>query len=149
MSDTWMLVHSPARIVSEYLISDLGLVSRPSDDRPWPMFVGHVPDGTEDEMCSVFDTTPIDEGRAMKTGERFQHYGIQLGVRSGGYEIGWAKCEVLSNALSEVHNDTVIISSDLYMLGNIMKLNSGFIGLNENRKSVFVSNFILTIKKVS
>jgi len=143
-----VLSKSPADIVAEYLAENLGAVSRPVEQMAWPLFVNCLWDINEN-VCTLFDTTPIQEGRAMRTGERFKHYGVQLAVRAFDYETGWTKLTALARELSEAHNETITVDGGQYELGDAMKLNEAFVGVDDKRRNLFTSNFILTMRKLS
>jgi len=119
------LLNSPAEILREYLNEG---------------YVNNLPD-VEDDVITIFDTTPLDDGRIGN--ERITHYGIQIAICYKDYEEGYQKLQEVSNILNSLHNETV----SNYKIHNAMKVSTGFVGVDDKRRNNFVSNFILTITK--
>ena len=121
------LLISPAEILREYLNEG---------------YVNNLPD-VEEDIVTIFDTTPLDDGRISETGERVLHYGIQIAIRYKDYEDGYQKLQNITNTLNDLQNEMI---GD-YKLHNAIKVSTGFVGVDDKRRNNFVSNFILTITK--
>src|SRR4051812_5836239 len=83
-----MLSHSPAKIVRQLLINSE--VARQVPLVPWPVYALSEPE-SPDDVLTVFNTSGVDHGRLMPTGERSQHEGIQVRVRAASEEEGYIK----------------------------------------------------------
>ncbi len=144
--------NSPADIVAQYLI-DQGLLITPGDSGEWPVYVGSLPDGNDasNEAVGCMDTTPVKDGRIMRTGENIFHWGGQLLVRAIDYNIGWAKTVALMESLEVVKRVTVTIESVNYRLDNIT-IASGPVALGQEegtkRRELFSLNFLVTLKEL-
>lgn len=92
------LYHSPARVLQQFLV-DVGLASDPRDGvtvgggvtyGDWPVFRGREPD-RPDNLLKLSDTSPRSDGDTQVDGERQEHEGVQVFVRSADYDTGWLK----------------------------------------------------------
>lgn len=90
-----MIDRSPAE-ATQFLFRKLNLVLD-----PWEIFVGHEPAEPE-KIITIYDTSPIKDGRTMRDGVTHQHYGLQVKVRALHYPIGYAKVAEIVNALDKV-----------------------------------------------
>ena len=84
-----MLSTSPAFIISSYLIDEAALMTLPSADGVWPLYVSSMPDMKKD-CGAIYDTAGVGDGRLM-IGNVVEHQGIQIKVRSVDYQDGWEK----------------------------------------------------------
>lgn len=121
------LLNNPAEILREYLNEG---------------YVNNLPN-VEEDVITIFDTTPLDDGRISGTGERVLHYGIQIAIRYKDYEEGYQKLQTITDDLNSLHNEMI---GD-YKIHNVMKVSTGFVSIDDKRRNNFVSNFILTITK--
>lgn len=105
--------HSPARVLQQFL-TDYGLGTDPElgttgdEYGEWPIFRGREPD-RPDDLIKVSDTTPKSDGDSMVDGERQEHEGIQVFVRSYDYDIGWRKINDVCQVLNAVARDAVSV----------------------------------------
>jgi hypothetical protein len=113
------------------------------------MFVQHSTDVGRDDICAVYDTTPLKDGRIMRTGEVCLHYGIQMKVRAKEYEVGWLQNDTLQRLLCSVHNESVSLGLNQWQLQNLTKASAAFLGVDSLRRNIFVANFILTIRQLN
>lgn len=106
------LAHSTAEIMQRALI-DLGLGTDPTDSPQgaWPVHDGTEPDKPDDCM-TVRATTGREDGRAMPTGERLEHYGFQVRLRATDKPTGIAKAWAVAVALDQTLYD-LRVSLDL------------------------------------
>lgn len=95
------LVHSPADIV-RWLIVQGGQGADPtvvdSNGLPtgvWPVYESREPD-VPDGVVTVYNTQGRDGGRTMVDGERQEHHGILLRIRSGTPVQGFLKARALA-----------------------------------------------------
>lgn len=133
---------SPADIVYTLLESSGALAG-------WTSFVSFLPDAPDKALC-VYDTTGMDNGRIMNTGERIQHPGIQIFLRCLDYTEGYEKASSLALLLDGVRNNSVAVSTDeTYSLHNVSR--SGTINtlgielVNDRRRHQFTINAVLTL----
>lgn len=147
------LNHSPARVIQQMLI-DLGHVTDPpappTDPGEWPAFVGIEPDLPND-IVVVSNSIGRSRGSSMVTGERFEHVGIQVLVRSLDHNTGYNKADDIGVSLDEeVLNRTVAIDSDRYLVYSVGRTGSGILYLGKSKadakRSKFSINALLTLK---
>jgi len=143
---------SPSSLLAKYIIDTLGLMTLPSNQESWPLYISHLPDGdgVEDDCGAVYDTTGIIQDRLM-TGETLQRYGIQLRVRSADYEIGWQKISSIFEAMDGISRTSIMMDEIEYMIQNMSKTSSIIpLGLEEGtkRRYHFTANFLMTICEI-
>jgi len=142
--------HSPAYILANYLIGE-GLLQDPSESGGWPVYVGQLPDGPEapDDAAVSIDTTPVKDGRVMGGAALF-HYGVQLLLRSEGYNEGYAKAVDVAGALDGVDDDLVVLGANTYKLVNVSQA-TGVVALGQEkgtkRRWMFSMNFLATLQE--
>ena len=147
-----VLEASPAYILSQYLIEEAAIMTIPSDDGSWPLYVNHMPDGREvaDDCGVLYDTAGAKDGRLM-TGVVIEHLGIQLRLRSLENQAGYAKAETIVSDLDAILNTELTIGSDDYIIHNVSRT-SPIIPLGieggTKRRFLFTVNFLVTMKKV-
>jgi hypothetical protein len=136
------LTHSPADVLRWALVQ-MGAGADPTE-LPlggWPVYCAGEPDAP-DHCLTVYDTTPQADGRAMPTGETFQHYGIQVRVRSSTHAEGWAKADLLRRTLDEdVYDEFVRVGAHAYLVKSV----SGTQLLTLGRNAPSTSRFVFTI----
>lgn len=144
--------HSPAYIITQYLISE-GLLTDPQDSGDWPVYVGSLPDGDDvvDDAVGCFDQTPVKDGRLMQ-GENIFHAGGQILLRAKEYNTGYAKAQAIATALEQIDRDEQVIGSDTYRIDNVTQT-TGVVVIgqeeeNSKRRELFSVNFITTLKEV-
>jgi hypothetical protein len=102
------LTHSPAQITREVLVHH-NLGTHPDEVDPtrdnWPVYASGEPP-TPDNCITVYDTQGIDGGRTMSDGERQEHNGVQIRVRSIDHETGFTKARQIAVAFDESMYDT-------------------------------------------
>jgi hypothetical protein len=151
-SPTALTGDTPATIVAAYL-TGLALMTVPSAAGDWPLYISFLPDGPgiAHNAGAIYNTTPIKDGRWLKTGAVFQHYGIQIMLRATSEEAGWDKCKTLAGQLDAVANNDVIVSGTTYRLHNISRV-GGINSLGEEpgtkRRRLFSMNFMAAIAEL-
>ena len=144
------LTHSPADIV-RYLLVDVAQGTLPEDESAWPIFADSEPD-EPDECITVYDTSGIVEGRAHKTGEVQEHYGIQVRLRCLTPESGYARMRTLMLVMDElIRLDHVSIVNSEYLVTAISR-KGGILSLGEetpnSKRYVFTLNAIVSLKQL-
>lgn len=146
------LPDSPAAIFAQLLI-DLGLASDPSENGTWPVrATGEV--DSPDNLLTVYDTTGRGDGRSGADGFRFQHYGVQVRVRSSLPADGRAKAAAIASVMDEQVSNVAVTIVDgedgtttyaiqaVVMSGTINSLGRGTPG---SKRSLFTVNFLVPI----
>lgn len=116
-----LLTHAPSDVVATLLVL-LGAGGDPSDaplDAPWPVRCEEEV-GSPEEAITVYDTAGIDDGRDA-FGERVEHHGIQVRVRSGDFARGSAKANAIAIALDGVHWREVPHLGEVYLVHTITR----------------------------
>lgn len=139
-------------ILAYYIINTLSLMTAPSDESNWPLYISSMPDGDDVKVdCgSIYDTAGMLDGK-LSSGKVVVHPGIQLRIRSDDYEQGYAKIEAITLALDDVVRDTVTVSGDSYLLENVSR-STPIVPLGSERgykrRFLFTVNFLITLKKI-
>lgn len=114
-----LLLHSPADIVGALLVA-LGYGASPPAT-PWPIYVTSEPD-QPDECMTVVDREGRDHGREMVLGERQEHRGVQVMVRSKSSRAGYEKAAAVAIAFDEVvRSNQVVLDGTPYIVRSIMR----------------------------
>lgn len=147
-----LLLHSPADVVRQLLV-DLGLGIDYADDRTdWALFASGEPD-LPDNCITVYDTTGLDEGREMVSGERQEHHGLQIRVRSKTQAVGFAKARDISVALDEdVYQETVAVDGDSYLVWAVRRTGDPlFLGKDapNSKRNLFTINATVSLRAVA
>jgi len=146
------LGRSVVSILAADIINTLSLMTNPSNDDTWPLYISSMPDGdaVETNCGAIYDTAGVLDGK-ISDGEVIQHPGIQISIRSDNYETGYAKIEAIALALDDTFLDTITIGGDTYSLRNISRT-TPVIPLGSERgykrRFVFVVNFLVTLNKI-
>jgi len=146
---------TPAYILASYIIQEgVGDMNDPDSSLGaiWPLYVSYMPDGKniQTNCGTLYDTSGIKEGRLME-GEVVEYHGVQLRIRSGEYNEGWAKVEEIVKALDTVRNEIITVSDVEYKICNVMRSGPP-VSLGVERgtqgRRLFVANFLLALQKV-
>ena len=140
---------SPASVLASYIVG-AALMSVPSDDDDWPLYIATLPEGV-DEAGAILNTTAVKDGRSMKDGDRFQHYGIEIIIRALTEEAGWGRCVVIAEDLETIHNETVVRDDVSYQIRNISMMGGiNSLGQEEGtkRRRLFSMNFIMALEEL-
>lgn len=143
-----MILTSPAIILHQVLL-DLSLGT--NDPALWPVFVSFLPELPDQAIC-MYDTAGTLDGRLMSTGERIDHFGIMIRVRSQLYPVAWEKVNEIALALDSVKRLSVAVSSEeFYVLHNVSRSGSimslGVEDEGSRRRYDFTLNAVVTITK--
>lgn len=142
---------SPSKIIQSWLIQNT-LAGDPLDSAPtWPCYMVSLPEGTgvpSDAVC-VYDTTPVPDGRLLRTGEQIVHPGIQIKVRSQSYQAGWDKAQAIAETLDAATRAQVSVDSVLHTMVAASRI-SGPVSLGVDPSSIkrtfsFTLNYRITL----
>lgn len=93
-----VLQHSPADLVRSLLLElELGF-DYVDDDTDWAAFTDGEPD-LPDNCITVYGTAGRDQGSEMIEGERAEHHGFQVRVRSKTHTQGYVKARDIASAI--------------------------------------------------
>lgn len=118
-------LHSPADVL-RWLLVFKREGSDPNLSVDWPVFKGREP-SNPDNVITVYDTTPQDDGRTMVDGEDIHHYGVQIRIRGVTDPVAYVKAESIHVTLSEnTYYERIAINdrvnpSALYLVHSISK----------------------------
>lgn len=111
------LTHSPAQVTAQVLV-DLGLAydraATPPPARPvdWTVYADKRPPQQPDRCLWTATAAGQDDGRHQATGELFQHYGVQVGVRGRTAAEAWRKADAVRTALAERATGVAVTVTD-------------------------------------
>jgi hypothetical protein len=108
------LRHSAAFVIRQAIVNG-GLGTEPGAALPWPVFASAEP-GTPDAAITVFDTGARDLGRTSPDGGRTELPGIQVRVRAGTHEVGYAKADEIALFLDGLYWFPVAVGGVLYLI---------------------------------
>jgi hypothetical protein len=115
------LIHSPAEVIRQLLI-DYGVGTLPSTNQNWPVYAT-AEAATLDRTITVLDTTGIEDGRLMPTGEAPVHHGIQVIVRSRDHQEGYRRATRIRETFArQVNNDVVVVEDTTYRVPCMTKI---------------------------
>lgn len=142
--------HSPAEIIQQLLI-DLSLTSDPEDNDSWPVYSTGSTDGP-DNAVFVTDTTGLYDGRHMKGGKAYFHFGIQIMLRATSHPVGLAKIRQILTTLTEsVVRQVVTLDTVMYMVHAITRPGQILPLTREDpmsSRNMFSLNFTTPIRKI-
>jgi hypothetical protein len=117
------LRHSVANVIRHLLI-DLGLGSYPlsaAGEALWPIYIVGEP-SSPDDVITVYNTDGADGGRVMNTGERQEHSGFLVRVRSSTHDGGAEKARAIAVAMDEqVYRRVVTVGAYSYVVHSISR----------------------------
>ncbi len=153
---TGSLTFSQADVIAQLLI-DLGIGTDPTANGDWPIYVSEEPN-EPDNVITVFATVGTQDGRTMIDGEVQEHEGIQIRVRSAGYDTGNRKADELKIAIDQtIERDTVQVASVIgtgtldYFVQAVSRV-SGPLSLGKetptSHRNVFTINAIVALREV-
>lgn len=109
--------YSPAQIVRQ-LLQDASLID---ESASWESFVSFFPERPHEALC-FYDTTGIDDGRMMRSGERIEHDGVQIRLRGRTYNSAWVRATAICRYLDAQANVVVDMDSDdSYLIYNMSR----------------------------
>ena len=116
---TGTLTHRPNAIMRQLLI-DQSLGSN-GDTTDWPVYAGREPD-TPDNVITVYNTSPVYQGRFMTNGEVQERPGIMIRVRGTTEAVMHTKIDAIRNALDKSINiQQVNVSTSIYIVHSVSR----------------------------
>lgn len=118
------LNHSPADILRHTLVN-LGKgidpdVTTPSNSN-WPFSVAQEAEAP-DNVITAYDTDGRDFGRALPTGQRLEHHGVQLRVRASTFTGAYARTNLLAVTMDEdIYQEVTHIGSSSYFVHSVSR----------------------------
>ena len=101
--------HSPAEIMAKVL-RDEGIFNA-HDSAVWPLWISFLPD-TKAQGAALYDTSPERDTRVLADGKSYWAWGLQLLVRSSGYQAGWQKAVEAATHFDTYGNEIVVMSEE-------------------------------------
>lgn len=142
------LTHSPAEIIRQLLV-DLALGT---DDGTWPVKFATEPN-SPDNVITVYNTAGRSDGRVQNGGERQEHHGFQVRIRSTSEAVGYTRARLIAVALDEsVLLTTVTVSSSTYLIQSISRTGDILsLGKNhpETNLNLFTINALASLRQTS
>lgn len=144
------MTDTPARVFQQYLI-DEGLGLAPGTGVVnWPVYRDNLPTAP-DKLILVKETTPILDGRLMKSGVQIQHFGIQLTFRALTDSEAKLKGYTVQEYITEIlYRETIVIASATYLLQSFTLTSGlGFAGEEEqNKRRLYTTNGTITLREL-
>lgn len=150
------ITYSPAEVIARLLV-ELGNGVDPDDysqsgsATQWPIYDANEPD-LPDNCITVFDTSPVSDGRSMIDGETFDHFGIQIKIRSKDHRTGWTKANLLHESISKsVYQESITISGVAYLVHCISRISNVLVLGKSDEKTnrrMFTLNALVSLKQV-
>lgn len=136
------LLHSPAKVVAQLLTAlNIGV----------PVFATNEP--TAPDACvTVYNTTPVADGRTMVDGEQQVHWGIQLRVRAADPATAFANAAALRDKLDTgVPYATVVIAPATYLVPCFAKTTLLDLGkaVPTSKRSVCTINCLVPLRRTA
>lgn len=141
--------HSPAYILGFYLKENTSLVTKPSNEQNWTLYISAMPSrqGVKDKIISIYDTTGLVDQR-LPDNFTVEHYGISLQVRAFDYNTAYRKVERIQRALLNLHNEVISIEKASYRINSISKttpITSLGVESDNKRRFLFSSNYLMSM----
>ena len=143
-------MNSAAHILATYLIDTHGGFTEPGSSGTWPLYRSFMPDasGIAADIACIYDTTPDMQGKRVVDGVLSKRSGIQLHIRSDGYDEGYEKITDVVEDLAKVHGALVTFDTTQYEIVNISVASDGApIGQDEKKRYHFTANLLARIVK--
>lgn len=145
------LTHSPADIVRYLLIAHgQGTLPVAGSAASWQIWADGEP-STPDSSVTVYNTSGTLDGRSQINGEMFEHYGVQIRVRSVRPDTGWTKIKQIVSVVDEqIYRDTVVIASSEYLVQTITR-KGGVLALGKetsvSKRNLFTVNAVVSLRQ--
>lgn len=143
-----MTIHSGAQILAKVLW-ELGYLTQPSVVSLWPAYINNLPDVVVNAVA-LFDTSGVQDGRIMATGEQIVHPGVELLLRSDDLGVIPNPLRTVAAAMDGIKNYALTIDSNSYILRNASRRGEPmFLGRDpDNPWWMWSLNTVLTISSV-
>ena len=144
------MTHSAADILRK-LLTTLGHGTMPSAAGSWPISVAQEPDDPDDDM-TLYDEIGRKDGRAMVSGEVYEHRGVQLQLRSAKFTDGHTKIDAVVTALDQdVETAGVTVDSSTYVVYAVSRPGTiNYLGHEpESRRHIWTVNLLASIRQTA
>ena len=144
------MTHSPADVLRKLLVS-LGHGTMPSAAGSWPVSVAQEPDDPDDDM-TLYDEIGRKDGRAMASGEVYEHHGVQLQLRAAKFTDGYTKVSGVVGALDQdVEAAGVTIDTSTYVVYAVSRTGTiNYLGHEpESRRHIWTVNLLVSIRQTA
>lgn len=137
--------HGVNEVIAQVLV-DSG-ITNVYNSAIWPTFVGDEPD-SPDQVVTVYNTTPVKNGRVMNSGEVLLHWGIQIRVRSLTPKPGFVKLHAICDYLDGLAHKYVSMPDDSEYDIHAMSNQNGVLDLGKEqltRMNIHVANYLVAL----
>lgn len=144
------MTHSPAKVLSKWLIDTGFAIAYNSNLSGWKVFLNSKPSEPA-QLITIYNTAGYLDGRVMPTGEKLVHEGVQIVTRATDPEVASKKLRDIRIALDEdLYREVVAIDSSQYRVQSFsMSSPPAAMGFEENnRGALYVMNGLLTIEEL-
>ena len=144
------MTHSAADILRK-LLTTLGHGTLPSAAGAWPISVAQEPDDPDDDM-TLYDEMGRKDGRAMVSGEVYEHHGVQLQLRSAVFKTGYTKISGVVTALDQdVEMAGVTVDTSTYVVYAVSRPGTiNYLGHEpESRRYIWTVSVLASIRQTA
>ena len=151
------LLHTPADVLRWALVG-LGAGADPNvvdgSGNPtgsWPLYVSSEPN-LPDDVLTLFNTSPRQDGRSMIDGEVWAHWGVQLRIRGTDPRTLGTKAHSLYNLLNEgLYYHNVVIDGTPYVVYSASGVGLQDLGKDtpNSKRSLYTLNALITLRRVA
>lgn len=145
-----ILLHSPADILQSLAVAN-GWVTDPSLNQKWPGYVASEPI-EPDDCVTFYDTQGMDDGVFNVSGQRQEHYGVQVRVRATDPQAGYVQANKVAVGMDGVNAYAgVTVDGSRYKVTSITRT-TGVLPLGKelttSKRSLFTFNALVTLHKL-
>lgn len=144
------MTHSPADVLRRLLVT-LSHGTLPSAAGSWPISVAQEPDDPDDDM-TLYDEVGRKDGRAMASGEVYEHHGVQLQLRAAKFTEGYAKVSSVVGALDQdAEGAGVTVDASSYVVYAVSRPGTvNYLGHEpESRRHVWTVSLLASIRQTA
>jgi hypothetical protein len=138
---------SPAKVIQRVLVSN-GVAAVGGQ---WPIYIGYLPDDATDQSMAVYNTAGTVDGRDMRLGNKIIHPGVEVRIRSQGYEIAFNKAVEVARLFDSVKQLVIDVEGVIYRIQNISRTSDiqymGVEEIGDRKRHNQTVNAIITIRK--
>lgn len=139
---------TPADLVAELVITNLGLMTDPALGGSWPLFVGHEPD-SPNNCGTVYDVTGDLEVGLMSGGLAVMHHGVEIKLRGVDTEATWIRLNTIMSNLNTIQNEIVVFGGLNYVINALTRVSTiqslGKESFNTKRLNLYTIFYQVTI----
>jgi hypothetical protein len=146
--------HSTAQILVRLAIVS-NIAQSPVGGAAWPITYAQMPDNP-DNYLTIYDTSPVKDGRLMVSGEVIEHLGVSLRIRGWPHNTGYSKALQFQQHWDGVRNATVNLPAEpnipatSYLVQNITRV-GGILPLGQEpgkTRLIWTLNGLVTLKRL-